>query len=295
MKNFIINTLTKVFAAMLSQQRIRRLLGDLIQENVQKALLDQTTVKSSFDNLIQENLQKTLEKPENQQLLWRITNLRPYNIEHHWSSIPNSIREHRMIIASREAVEFVHQNIPHLEGKLNAYETLNFALEEVTIENGLYTEFGVFSGSTINHIAKKIGSDKVVHGFDSFEGLPEDWGSAPKGTFDTDGTIPEVDDNVVLHKGWFDETIGTFLDNNPGPMAFIHADADLYSSTQTILTMLKQRIVKGTIIVFDEYINYPYWKDHEYKAFMEFINDTSLAYEYIAYTDRGYSVAVKIL
>ena len=259
-----------------------------------RAVLNQTQVKNAISDIVTQCVRSELKNIENQKRLWRAANVRPYDLEHHWCSIPNSITEERMMMATREAVEFIHKNIPNLEGKFDAFETLDFALEAVTVENGLHTEFGVFSGTTINHIARRIGQDRHIHGFDSFEGLPENWGPAAVGTFDKGGEMPEVDKNVTLHKGWFDDTIDVFLENNPGPMAFIHADADLYSSTKTILSKLRQRIVPGTIIVFDEFINYPSWKDHEYKAFMEFVDSNSVGYEYIAYTDRGYSVAVRI-
>ena len=273
MKNFIVNQLTKVFSAILDQQR----------------------VTASLSRIIRENIQSELKNPDNQRLIWRAANVRPIERDYHWASIPNSIREQRMLTATRQAGEFVYQNMSHLLGKPDAYETLKAGLDAVTILDGLYAEFGVYSGVTINFLANEIGNQKVIHGFDSFEGLPENWGEAPKGTFNKHGEMPTVEENVILHKGWFEQTIDVFVKENAGPMAFIHADADLYSSTQTILSKLRDRIVKGTVIVFDEYINHPDWKDHEHKAFMEFIDETSLNFEYIAYTDRGYSVAVKII
>jgi predicted O-methyltransferase YrrM len=199
-----------------------------------------------------------------------------------------------MIQATIEAGQFIHQNIPHLEGKPDAFQTLKTALDAVSIA-GQYLEFGVFSGTTINFIADQLGSEHVVHGFDSFEGLPEQWGALAEGTFNVDGNFPKVRENVALHAGWFDQTLAPFVKDNPQPVAFLHADADLYSSTKTILQGLGDQIVPGTIIVFDEFINYPYWREHEYKAFLEFIEQSGHNFEYLAYTDRGYSVAVKII
>ena len=100
--------------------------------------------------------------------------------------------------------------------------------------------FGVYSGTTINFIASKVHSQ--VHGFDSFEGLPEQWGNVPAGKFTREGDLPEVLDNVELHVGWFDQTLPGFVDQHPQDAAFIHVDADLYSSTRTILTCLQKRI-----------------------------------------------------
>ncbi len=77
--------------------------------------------------------------------------------------------------------------------------------------------------------------------------------------------------------------------------AFLHINSDLYSSAHTVLFSLKERIKKGTIIVSDEYFNYPGWQNHEYLAYQEFIGETGLQYEYIAFCSKGFSVAVRIL
>ena len=75
--------------------------------------------------------------------------------------------------------------------------------------------------------------------------------------------------NVVLHKGWFDETVPDFAETHKEAIAFMHVDSDIYSSAKTIFTHLGDRIVPGTVIQFDEYFNYPGWKNHEYKGFQE--------------------------
>ena len=95
--------------------------------------------------------------------------------------------------------------------------------------------------------------------------------------------------------GWFDRTLPTFLDRFPDkPVAFLHVDCDLYSSTQTIFAQLKSRIVPGTVIVFDEYFNYPGWEGHEYQAFAEFIQHTRLHYKYLGLVPNHQQVCVKI-
>ena len=76
---------------------------------------------------------------------------------------------------------------------------------------------------------------------------------------------------------------------------FIHFDADLYSSTKTVLDILADRIVPGTVIQFDEYFNYPGWQDGEYKAFKEFVESRDIKFEYIGYLENDEQVAVRIL
>jgi hypothetical protein len=147
---------------------------------------------------------------------------------------------------------------------------------------GHILEFGVYRGKTINHISAHW-PDQSVWGFDSFQGLPEPWfvndpfqPSHPAGTFDlTQEGLPAYPDNVKLVKGWFDQSIPPWLDNNPGPIKFLHVDCDLYSSTITVLNLLNHSIVPGTVIVFDEFYpwgnckSYDLWAQGEYRALKE--------------------------
>lgn len=158
---------------------------------------------------------------------------------------------------------------------------------------GLVMEFGVASARTTNAIADQVPGP--VYGFDGFAGLPEDWRPGfGRGAF-ARSALPEVRPNVQLVVGWFDRTLPGFLDAHPGPASFVHVDCDLYSSTQTILSQLRERIVPGTILVFDEYFNYPGWEMHEHRAFAEFVQATGRAYEYVGLVPSHQQVAVRIL
>lgn len=171
---------------------------------------------------------------------------------------------------------------------------LEFALNAVTVD-GLVAEFGVHKGESVRLIASLLPPKRVVHGFDSFIGLPEGWfhGRVP-GHFSLDGTAPSCGERVVLHKGWFSETLPPFLAANPGPLGFVHIDSDIYSSARDILTIARERFVAGTIILFDEYFNYPGWEQHEQRAFHEFIRETGFRYDYLGMAPRHYSVAVRL-
>lgn len=173
----------------------------------------------------------------------------------------------------------------------SALELIDYAVSCATVE-GLALEFGVFSGRSINRIAQ--GRSGPVYGFDSFEGLPEEWRDGyDKGKFARQD-LPQVESNVELVVGWFDRTLPQFLDAHPGPVSIVHIDCDLYSSTQTVLTQLRDRFVPGTIILFDEYFNYPGWEMHEFKAFKEFVDSTGLQYEYIGLHPNHQQVAVRV-
>lgn len=167
-------------------------------------------------------------------------------------------------------------------------ELLDFAVDLAPAE-GLVLEFGVATGSTLRRIAAKR---SPAHGFDSFEGLPEDWRTGfTKGAFaQAAPTVP----GATLHVGWFEDTLPKFLVDHDGPIAFAHMDADLYSSTVTIFREAEDRFVEGTVLLFDEYFNFPGWQQDEHKAFVEFIDRTGHDFEYVAYNALHEQVLVRL-
>jgi len=167
---------------------------------------------------------------------------------------------------------------------------------EISPSEGLYLEFGVATGNTITALADALGPDRVIHGFDSFEGLPENWTGHVEqlGSFGRDGELPKVPANAILHQGLFDETVPAFAAAHEGAVAFLHMDCDLYSSTKTVLSALGDRIVSGSVLLFDEYFNYPNWRNHEFKAWQEFVAARDLTYDYLAFTAQEGRVLVKV-
>jgi hypothetical protein len=157
--------------------------------------------------------------------------------------------------------------------------------------DGLIAEFGVFEGRTINFLADR--TPETIHGFDGFEGLPEDWRPGfPRGTFSRD--VPEVRPNVSLVVGMFEDTLPGFLARHRDDMSLLHIDCDLYSSTRTVLRHCAPRIREGTVIVFDEYFNYPGWRGHEFRAFQDFIAESGRGYRYLSVVPSHQQVAVII-
>lgn len=180
-------------------------------------------------------------------------------------------------------------------------EVLKFASDQVTV-NGEFLEMGVCTGRTINFIAA-LNPKKKIYGFDSFEGLPEKWERPdvviPKGTFAIKykNFIPSVLRNVELIKGLFENTLPIFKKNilQHKPIAFLHIDCDLYSSTSSVFANLGNNIVDGTIILFDELYNYPGYQEHEFKAFNEFLVSHNRQAKYLAFNQYVGQVVVKIL
>jgi predicted O-methyltransferase YrrM len=201
------------------------------------------------------------------------------------------VRE-RSLRALQRTVDYIERAMPDALGLENQRDLIDYALRGIPTE-GHCLEFGVFTGGTIRYMAKRLGN-RQIHGFDSFEGLPEAWGGFSLGgrAFDVGGKLPRVPANVRLYRGWFDNTLPQWLAAHPGQAAFIHIDCDLYSSTKTIFELLGSRILPGTVILFDEYFNYPNWERHEFKAFQEFVAQHSMSYSYLAFARQ--QVAVRI-
>ena len=203
-------------------------------------------------------------------------------------------------LASEESAQYVLQHmraVPNFDTDYDLHKWVTTTqLDEQLLNHGWILEFGVATGRTLNQFAKWL-PNKFVFGFDGFEGLPEDWTSRMRKGFFARSNLPQVRDNCKLVVGWFDQTLPGFKTNNikNGPLALLHVDCDLYSSTVTILNELKDNIVPGTVIVFDEYINYPGWQLDEFKAWQEHCKMYGIKYEYIGRVSKHQKVAVRVL
>lgn len=133
----------------------------------------------------------------------------------------------------------------------------------------LYVELGVYEGASMRMWSQLLRHPHAsLHGFDSFLGLPAAWNASPAGTYSAQGVIPVFDDaRVVLHRGWFHETLPGFV-LPEHEFLIINFDADIYSSTVYGLDLLQHAIRQGTILIFDEFND----RNHEFKAFREFMD-----------------------
>ncbi|WP_152497403.1 class I SAM-dependent methyltransferase [Roseovarius sp. THAF8] len=184
--------------------------------------------------------------------------------------------------ANERSADFIEANIANalLFGRKS--HLLDYVATLIKDE-GLMIECGVFTGGSINHMAG-LHPDRTLFGFDSFEGLSENWtGNHHKsGHFDLGGQLPNVEPNVELVKGWIDDTFQPFLKKNPGDIAYLHVDTDTYQPAKTILQLAKPRLRVGSVILFDELFGYPAWEHHEYKALTETIPEDK--YEFVAFS-----------
>ncbi|MEM8654254.1 MAG: class I SAM-dependent methyltransferase [Pseudomonadota bacterium] len=165
------------------------------------------------------------------------------------------------------------------------------------VKDGLFVEFGVAEGGGCRTFGKILGRNGLtMTGFDSFEGLQEDWTGIQTGraagAFSTGGALPKVPDNVTLVKGWVQDTLPGYLKEHKGrAFGFIHMDMDTYTPTAYAMKAVKKHLRKGTVILFDELYGYPGWRHHEYKALTETLDDKD--YTYISFAPE--SVAIEML
>lgn len=193
--------------------------------------------------------------------------------------------------AKKSTLEYIRAHMvdaPYFE---KHQQLVTYALSRVE-KDGLNLEFGVGRGKSMRWIASNVKGK--VHGFDSFEGIQEHWNGNPIGAF-AQKRMPKVPENVEFHVGYFDATLPGFLEKHADPVAFLHVDCDLYSSTVTIFEALGDRLQPGAIVLFDEYYNFHRWEQHEFRAFQEFVDRVKVKYEYIAFSVTGQQVAVRIL
>jgi hypothetical protein len=156
-----------------------------------------------------------------------------------------------------------------------------------------YLEFGVSKGTSFKWWINRIQNpDAKFYGFDTFTGLPESWGKFKKGDMGNGNTPPEIDDGRHLfYQGLFQQTLLPFLsDYKAGKRKVIHMDADIYSATLYVLTLITPFLKSGDILFFDEF-NVPL---HEYKAFNEWTRSFYIEYEVLGGVNNFYQAAIMI-
>lgn len=138
---------------------------------------------------------------------------------------------------------------------------------------GDVAEVGVYKGGSARLICEAKG-DRVLHLFDTFEGLPEvhevDASSFSKGEYAASLSAVQTYlggcSGLEYHKGLFPCTGQAVMDRR---FSFVHLDADLYESTLDSLGFFYPRMIPGGIIISHNYPDAPGVK----RAFHEFFDD----------------------
>lgn len=164
-------------------------------------------------------------------------------------------------------------------------ETLMFSkecAEKMKDIEGDFVECGVAAGAQILAMASAA-PNKIIHAFDSFEGIPlpsnkddqmpgikfltkEEQKLLPKPgkqilessgatvvsleSFMENISILEHPENVIIHKGWFENTVN---DAKIEKISILRLDGDLYNSTLVCLQALFPKVIKGGIVIIDDW------------------------------------------
>lgn len=119
-------------------------------------------------------------------------------------------------------------------------------------------ECGVYKGAASWFICQHfVGSGKVHHGFDSFEGLSSpasidgsfwrkgDCTTGEHAAYTTLSGFP-----VELHGGWIPDRFHEVANHR---FCFVHVDVDLYAPTRDSIEFFYPRVVPGGVMLFDDY------------------------------------------
>jgi len=158
---------------------------------------------------------------------------------------------------------------------------------------GTAVEFGVGAGVSTRMIAAHM----PIVGFDSFQGLPEDW--RPEYRAGSMASLqPWGTTNAHIVAGWFADTLPEFDFAAITPIGLVHVDCDLYSSTVTALQHVGPHLQPGCIVVFDELLNYDdgpgaSYRDHELKAWNEYVNQSGIGWAPLAHCGEAAAVVLQ--
>lgn len=150
--------------------------------------------------------------------------------------------------------DFVGDNFHSYDRK---FALLNL-LKIVTNLEGNYAECGVFQGATAYLIANSMRNNEKLFLYDTFEGLSEP--SKEDGTYwskgDLNAGIEFVKNrlkqfHLIAYKQGFIPT--RFYENADTFFKFVHVDVDLYQPTKDSIEFFYARLVKGGILVCDDY------------------------------------------
>jgi len=204
-----------------------------------------------------------------------------------------SIAEFQSVLAFDDSQRFIYERSGLNTLTFSDHWSLRkYCLKEMP-KVGEVMEFGVFKGKSINVMAKclsELNDDRTIIGFDSFRGFSEEWSGVDKkyqkDFFDQSGVLPKVEPNVELVDGFIESTLPGFIERKGlDTVAFIHIDTDTYTPAKVLLELLKPYLRKGSIILFDELCGYPNWRNHEYKALTEVLDESE--YEFLGFAQSN--------
>jgi len=209
-------------------------------------------------------------------------------------SVPMLMRREAVV----DSFNYAKENMGEAYSFLDRFEGLALSIGEAQRRfptRKLVLEFGVYKGGMINYQAKRFPRLDFV-GFDSFEGLQEQWsGMAPEKAFDLAGKLPRVRSNVRLVKGWFAEAGSRWKAENSaiGVALLVHVDCDTYAATVDVLELCSDYVEHGLVVHFDDYFGFPHWRTAGFKAMKEISEKRRWRLTYLSYGTKEVAVLVE--
>lgn len=178
--------------------------------------------------------------------------------------------------------------VPNLPDRFAVFDE---AIRRIAGSKPLYLEFGVYRGRTMRYWASHLVVPEARFvGFDSFEGLPEDWQlDAKQGSFSVGGPPQIEDQRVSFQVGWFDKTLPGWQPPEHDQLV-VNVDCDLYSSTRCVLDWLGPHLRPGTLVYFDDLFN----RDHQWRALREWLSGDGAAAQPVAMARWGHHLLFQI-
>jgi hypothetical protein len=214
-------------------------------------------------------------------------------------TLPESVPMLMRRDAVMDSFGYAKENMQGAYAFLDRFDGLSLSIKEARARfpsRKRVLEFGVYKGGMINHQARKF-PDLDFVGFDSFEGLHENWsGMAPAKTFDLGGKLPKVKSNVTLVKGWFAESGPRWKAENSGAEVplLVHIDCDTYAATVDVIQLCAGYVERGLVLHFDDYFGFPDWRTGGFKALQEAAQQHGWRLTYLSYGTKEAAVLAEI-
>jgi hypothetical protein len=196
-------------------------------------------------------------------------------------------------IAATSSAQWLHENADGAP-TYDRRPTLLDAVLPIVPQDGDFAEFGVFTGAVTRFIRPRV-AGRAYHAFDSFRGVPGTMTLAvAKHAFDLGGVIPDLPPDTTVHAGWFEDTVPQWRAKFSAPIAFAYIDCDLYGSVRTVLEGIADRVRPGSILVFDDWYNFPNWQAHSLRAAQEFVENYGIRLEPLGFCTLEHAGAFRV-
>ena len=200
------------------------------------------------------------------------------------------VRVAAQLRAADQSATWLHDHADKVPSFENRVELIDDAVERLSI-SGDILEFGVFTGAVTRYLHALL-PDRAYHAFDSFKGVPEGMSlSVEQNAFDLGGVVPTLPQGVIVHAGWFSDTIPSYRSAFTDPVALAYIDCDLYESVRSVLLGIGDRLRNGSILIFDDWYNFPNWQDHSHRALNEFASQHNMTFQPIGCSVTEHAVS----